>query len=204
MPTPPLPKEKVELVHHEEKLQGYFRMGRYFFRHTLHQGGQSDVISREVFERGQAAGALLYDPMPDEVVLIRQFRAGAYVAGRHPWTWEIVAGIMEQAESAEDMIRREAIEESGLTVNAMMPIHNVLLTPGACSEAARMFLGRVDTTNAGGVFGLAAEGENILVKVVPFAEALGMLDRDEIDNAVTVICLQWLALHRDEVRKRWP
>ena len=136
-------------------------------------------------------------------MLIRQFRAGAYVAQRHPWTWEIVAGIMEDAESAEDMIRREAIEESGLTVEAMMPIHNVLLTPGACSEAARMYLGRVDTTNAGGVFGLLAEGENILVKVVSFAEARAMLDRDEIDNAVTVICLQWLALHCDEVRQRW-
>ncbi len=203
MTTPPLPDEKVELVGHEVAFQGYFRIGRYFFRHSLHQGGQSDVISREVFERGQAAGALLYDPKRDEVVLIRQFRAGAYVAGRHPWTWEIVAGIMENAESAEDMIRREAIEEAGLTVDAVMPIHNVLLTPGACSEAARMFLGRVDTTNAGGVFGLAAEGENILVKTVSFAEARGMLDRDEIDNAVTVICLQWLALHRDEVRKRW-
>ena len=203
MPTPPLPNEKVELVRHEVAFQGYFRIGRYFFRHSLHQGGQSEVISREVFERGQAAGALLYDPRRDEVVLIRQFRAGAYVAQRHPWTWEIVAGIMEDAESAEDMIRREAIEESGLTVEAMMPIHNVLLTPGACSEAARMYLGRVDTTNAGGVFGLLAEGENILVKVVSFAEARAMLDRDEIDNAVTVICLQWLALHCDEVRQRW-
>ncbi len=203
MTTPPLPNEKVELVRHEVAFQGYFRIGRYFFRHSLHQGGQSEIINREVFERGQAAGALLYDPRRDEVVLIRQFRAGAYVAGRHPWTWEIVAGIMEEAESAEAMIRREAIEEAGLTVDAMMPIHNVLLTPGACSEACRMFLGRVDTTNAGGVFGLVAEGENILVKAVPFAEALGMLDRDEIDNAVTVICLQWLALHRDEVRKRW-
>ena len=30
-----------------------------------------------------------------------------------------------------------------------------------------------------------------------------MLERDEIDNAVGVIALQWLALHRDEVRKRW-
>jgi ADP-ribose pyrophosphatase len=204
MPTPPLPTEKVELVRHEVAFQGYFRVGRYFFRHSLHQGGQSEVISREVFERGQAAGALLYDPRRDEVVLIRQFRAGAHVAGRHPWTWEIVAGIMEEAESAEDMIRREAIEEAGLTVvDAMMPIHNVLLTPGACSEACRMFLGRVDTTNAGGVFGLVAEGENILVKAIPFAEARAMLDRDEIDNAVTVICLQWLALHRDEVRTRW-
>ena len=104
-------------------------------------------------------------------MLIRQFRAGAYVAGRHPWTWEIVAGIIESAESAEDLIRREAIEEAGLEIGDVIPIHNVLLTPGACSEACRMFLGRVDTTNAGGVFGLESEGENILVKVLPFAEA---------------------------------
>ena len=43
---------------------------------------------------------LPYDPLRDEVVLIRQFRAGAYVAGRHPWTWEIVAGIIEHDEIA--------------------------------------------------------------------------------------------------------
>ena len=30
-----------------------------------------------------------------------------------------------------------------------------------------------------------------------------MLERNEVDNAVGVIALQWLALHRDEVRKRW-
>ena len=56
MATPPLPNETVELVDHEVAFQGYFRVGRYFFRHGLHQGGQSDVISREVFERGQAGG----------------------------------------------------------------------------------------------------------------------------------------------------
>ena len=53
------------------------------------------------------------------------------------------------------------------------------------------------------MFGLASEGEDILVKVMPFAEAHAMLERNEIDNAVGVIALQWLALHRDEVRKRW-
>ncbi|MFI5002166.1 MAG: NUDIX domain-containing protein [Reyranellales bacterium] len=203
MSKPRLPNETVELVKHEVAFQGYFRVGRYFFRHGLHQGGQSEVISREVFERGQAAGVLPYDPRRDEVILISQFRAGAYVAGRHPWTWEIVAGIIEDGETAEDMVRREAVEEAGLTVDALIPIQNVMLTPGACSEACRMFLGRADTSNAGGVFGLESEGENILVKVVPFADARAMLDGDDVGNAVTVIALQWLALHRDEVRERW-
>jgi len=53
------------------------------------------------------------------------------------------------------------------------------------------------------VFGLADEHEDILVKVMPFADAYAMVERNEVDNAVGVIALQWLALHRDEVRKRW-
>jgi ADP-ribose pyrophosphatase len=196
-------KETAELVRHEVAFQGYFKVGRYFFRHTLHNGGMSGVISREVFERGQAGGVLMYDPQRDEVVLIRQFRAGAYVAGHHPWTWEIVAGIIEDKETAEIMIRRETVEEAGLEVGELIPIHNVMLTPGACSEACQIFLGRIDSAKAGGVFGLAEEHEDILVKVLPFAEAYAMVERNEVDNAVGVIALQWLALHRDEVRKRW-
>jgi len=198
-----LPNKKVELVRQETAFQGYFKVVRYFFRYGLAQGGMSEVISREVFERGQAAAVLPYDPERDEVVLIRQFRAGAYVAGRHPYTWETVAGIIEQGETAEGMIRREVGEEAGLTVGDVLPIQSIMLTPGACSESCQVFVGRVDATKAGGVFGLASEGEDILVKVMTFADAYAMVERNEVDNAVGVIGLQWLALHREELRKRW-
>jgi ADP-ribose pyrophosphatase len=150
-----------------------------------------------------AAAVLPYDPRRDELILIRQFRAGAYVAGRHPWTWEIVAGIIEDGESPEVVVRREAVEEASLEVREVIPIHDVILSPGACSERCVIFLGHADTTNAGGIFGLESEGENILVKAVSFTEARTMLEHGEVDNAVAVIALQWLALHRDEVRARW-
>ncbi len=198
-----LPNETAELVRQELAFQGYFKVVRYFFRHGLHQGGQSKVISREVFERGQAAAVLPYDPVRDEVVLIRQFRAGSYVAGHHPFTWEIVAGIIEAGETAENLVRREAVEEAGLSVGDLVPIQNVMLTPGACSEACRIFLGRTDTTKAGGIFGLESEGENILVKAMSFAEAHALVERGEVDNAVSVIALLWLALHREEMRRHW-
>ena len=203
MAKPPPPDEKAELVDHVVAFEGYFKVGRYFFRHSLFQGGQSPIIRREVFERGHAAAVLPYDPLRDEVVLIRQFRAGSYVAGRHPWGWETVAGIIEEGETPEDVVRRESVEEAGLAIGDVIAIHNVIASPGAMSETCALFVGRTDTTNAGGVFGLESEGEDILVRVVPFTEARAMLDRGEIDNATAVIALQWLALHRDEVRNRW-
>jgi ADP-ribose pyrophosphatase len=198
-----LPKEKAELVRKETAFQGYFKVVRYFFRHTLHNGGISGEISREVFERGQAGAVLLYDPGRDEVVLIRQFRAGAYAAGHHPFTWELVAGIIEEGETPEVMIRREVVEEAGLTMGELELVQNIMLTPGACSESCHVFVGRVDSSKAGGVFGLESEGEDILVKVLPFSEAYALVERNEVDNAVGVIGLQWLALHREELRKRW-
>ncbi len=203
MAKPPPPDEKAELVDHVAAFQGYFKVGRYFFRHSLFQGGQSGVISREVFERGHAAGVLPYDPARDEVVLIRQFRAGSYVAGRHPWSWEVVAGIFEAGETPEELVRREAVEEAGVAIGDLLPIHDLMLSPGAMSESCAVFLGRVDALTAGGIFGLESEGENILVKALPFAEVRRMLDGGEIDNAVAVVALQWLALNRDEVRRRW-
>jgi ADP-ribose pyrophosphatase len=203
MPESALANESAEVVGHEVVFQGRFKIGRYLFRHGLYQGGQSAVLRREVFERGHAAAVLPYDPQRDEVVLIRQFRPGAYVAGRHAWVWEAVAGILADGESAQELARREAVEEANLEIGEMIAMHDVVVSPGACSETCATFLGRVDTSKAGGVFGLESEGENILVKVMPYTEARAMLDRDEIGNAIGVLALQWLALHRDEIRRRW-
>ena len=203
MVTVPIPGETAELIERTVPFQGHFRVARYVFRQQLYQGGWSEPFSREVFERGQAAGLLPYDPVRDEVVLIRQFRAGSYVAGRHPWSWEIVAGIIEEGESPEDLVRRETVEEANLKVGEIEFINSVMLTPGACSESCTIFAGRVDSSAAGGIFGLASENENILVKAIPFVEVRAMLDRAEIDNVIAVVALQWLALHRDSLRKRW-
>ncbi|KAK6020325.1 putative ADP-ribose pyrophosphatase, partial [Ostertagia ostertagi] len=203
MPTVPLPGEKAELIERTVAFQGYFRIARYLFRHSLYQGGQSGEVKREVFERGQVAAVLPYDPVRDEVVLIRQFRAGTFAANRHPWSWEIVAGVIEEGETPPDVARREATEEASVEILDLLPIHSVMLSPGACSEVCSSFIGRVDTTGVGGIFGLESENENILVKAMPFAEARALLDQDEVDNAVAVMALQWLALHRDEMRNRW-
>ncbi len=203
MPSIVLPGEKAELLERTVAFQGYFRLARYRFRHSLYRGGVSGAFDREVFERGQAAAVLPYDPIRDEVVLIRQFRAGTFAAGRHPWCWEIVAGMIEDDETPEDVARREAVEEAAVAILELVPLYSLVLSPGACSETCNIFLGRIEAAGVGGVHGLDTENEDILVKTMSFADALALLAHDEIDNSAAVIALQWLALHRDELRNRW-
>ena len=73
-------KNEIEILGKACVFDGYFRIDRYRLRHTLHQGGMSREIVREVFERGNAVGILPFDPDRDEVVMIEQFRIGAYAA----------------------------------------------------------------------------------------------------------------------------
>jgi len=196
-------RDDVEILERTAVFQGYFRVDRYRLRHRLHAGGWSAPMSREVFERGHAVCVLPYDPGRDEVVLIEQFRVGAYAAGFDPWLIEIVAGIVDPGETATDVAHREMREEAGLAVAALMPICRYLVSPGGTSESVEIFCGRVDAGKAGGIFGLDQEHEDIRVMRVPAAEALGWLEAGRIVNAATVIALQWLALNREKIRIKY-
>jgi len=196
-------KNEIEILGKACVFDGYFRIDRYRLRHTLHQGGMSREIVREVFERGNAVGILPFDPDRDEVVMIEQFRIGAYAAGADPWLTEIVAGIIEQGESAEQVARREIAEETGLKVGDLWPMVRYLSSPGGASEKVELFLGRVDARGAGGVHGLEFEEEDIRVFPLPYADAAAMVEEGKIGNAMTLIALQWLMLHRHEVMRAW-
>jgi ADP-ribose pyrophosphatase len=193
----------VEILARETCFQGYFRIDRYRLRHRLFDGGWSSEMTREVFERGHAVGVLPYDPESDSVVLTEQFRVGALAAGFVNWQIEIVAGIIDEGETPEEVARRETTEEAGCVVRELLPICSYLVSPGGTSESVTLFCARVDSTGVGGIHGLAHENEDIKVTVVPWTEARRMLDGGQISNAVSIIALQWLALNRDTVRRRW-
>lgn len=194
----------IDILHRETVFQGYFRVDRYRLRHGLHKGGMGAPILREVFERGHAAAVLLLDPLRWEVVLLEQFRIGAHAAGlADAWLTEIVAGIIHDGESAEEVARREAREETGLDVEALWPIAEYIVSPGGASETVSLFLGRVDARDCEGIHGLDEEHEDIRVFAMPVDEAISLLDSGKANNALMLIALQWLALNKEEVRRRW-
>ena len=148
-------RSDVGVIERETVFQGYFRVDRFRLRHKLFAGGWSSEMSREVFERGHAVTVLPYDPARDEVVLIEQFRPGAFAAGKNPWLIECVAGIIEDGEMPEDVAYREIVEETGLSVSDQWHMLGMFVSPGAVTEFIELYLGRVDARDAGGVHGLA-------------------------------------------------
>ena len=196
-------KNDVEIIARETLYSGFFSMDLYRFRHRLFNGEMSGEIKREIFERGHAAVLLPFDPVRDEVVLVEQIRIAAYDVSESPWLLEMVAGMIEQGESVEDVARREALEEAGLVVGRTKPVLSYLASPGGTSERLSIMVGEVDATTAEGIHGLADENEDIRVHVVSREQAYQWVEEGKIDNAASVIALQWLQLHYQTLRNEW-
>ncbi|RWT29594.1 ADP-ribose diphosphatase [Enterobacter cloacae] len=196
-------KNDVEIIARETLYSGFFSMELYRFRHRLFNGEMSGEIRREIFERGHAAVLLPFDPVRDEVVLVEQIRIAAYDVSESPWLLEMVAGMIEEGESVEDVARREALEEAGLIVGRTKPVLSYLASPGGTSERLSIMVGEVDATTADGIHGLADENEDIRVHVVSREQAYQWVEEGKIDNAASVIALQWLQMHYQTLRNEW-
>ncbi len=196
-------RDDVEVLARRPVWQGFFRMDVLRLRHRLFAGGWSKEMQRELFVRDPAVVMLPYDPIRDQVVCVEQFRIGAVDLPQSPWLLELVAGIIEDGESPEQVARREAHEEAGLEVGALEFICRYQVSPGGSTEEILLFCGCVDATRAGGLHGLDSEHEDIRVHVLDFAAAQAALEAGEVRNAAGIIGLQWLALNRDDLRRRW-
>lgn len=204
--------DDVEIESRETVFSGYFRVDQYRLRHRLFAGGWSDTAGREVFERGHAVAVILYDPDRDLLVLIEQFRIGAFAALRsephlagtmRPWLLEVVAGIIDAGESPEAVARREAIEEAGCEILELEPVSRFLLSPGVTSESLALYCGRVDARGVGGIHGLDHEHEDIRVFTAPVAEVFHWLDEGRFVNATALVAMLWFRLNHEDLRRRW-
>jgi len=135
-------------------------------------------------------------------VLIEQFRVGALGKASNPWLIELVAGLIDTDEQPEEVARREAIEEAGLELGELWPVTRYFPSPGGSDEQVHL-LSVGATARTPKVFGLAEEGEDIRVHVWTLQQALQAVRDGRIDNAASIIALQWLALNRDDVRGAW-
>ena len=144
-----------------------------------------------------------YDPLRDRVVLVRQFRPGALIAGSTGWELEPIAGICENGELPIHTVRREAMEEAGCRINTLEKICSYNVSPGCVQEPVSVFCGCVDSQSVLKVGGDASEHEETEVFVLTFDELQSDLLCGNFTYALTIIAAQWLLLNRDRLREKW-
>ncbi len=176
--------------------EGFLRVYRYVFEVEKHDGG-TDLLTREVMERGDAVAVLGYDERRDEVVLGNEFRPGVQVVGEYPYRDNLVAGAIDGEESAIAAAVREMREEADLELRDPIVIHQgAFVSSGGTSERIALVFGLVDTSHAGGVHGNSEEQEDILTVVLPAEVFIARVRAGEINDLKTLVAGYWFAEHR--------
>lgn len=181
---------KIELIKDKCLSDNYFILRNLTYDLTRRNG---EVVrhKREVYDRGNGATVLLYNPHKQSVVLIRQFRIATWVNGNPDGRLiETCAGLLDNDEP-EVCIRKEAIEETGFIVGEARKVFELYMSPGGVTEIVHFFVAEYsDAQRAGNGGGI--EDEEIEVLELPFSEALSMVQSGEIRDGKTVILLQYL------------
>jgi 8-oxo-dGTP pyrophosphatase MutT (NUDIX family) len=137
--------------------------------------------------RHRAIGVVPLDTELDRVLLVGQYR---YTLDRY--SWEVPEGGGRFGESPEEAARRELAEETGYAGGAWRELCRCDLSNSVTDETVVLF---VATDLVAGT--ATPEGtEKIEMRWVAFDEALAMIARGEITDAMTIIALQALALER--------
>ena len=188
-------KDRIKIRQSTVLSDDWASLTRYTFDYWRSDRRQ-DTQVREVYDRGESAAVLPFDPDRGTVLLTRQFRLPAWLnAGdSSAWMIEVCAGLLD-GDNAEEGIRREALEELGYQLHDLTLACRVYSSPGGIKERISHFLARYspqDRLTGGG--GEAHEGEDIDVLEMHFNEAFAMITSGEIMDAKTILLLQHLKL----------
>ncbi len=157
------------------------------------------IIQREVEDHGAAVAVLAYDPQRKTAILVRQFRAPPFLTSRQEDTLEVIAGIVDDSDSAASA-RREALEEAGLHLRSLERIGVVWTMPGVSTERMTLYLaayGPSDRIAQGG--GVATEHEDITVIEIELSALAALMESGELIDMKTLALTQALKLRRPEL-----
>jgi nudix-type nucleoside diphosphatase (YffH/AdpP family) len=190
-----MPEDTVRIVRTDLLSDNYYPLKNVTYEQRRADGSW-DRQTREVYDSASGAAALLYNPRRGTVLLTRQFRAGARLAGDDGFLLEAPAGVLDDA-SPEERIRAEIREELGYAVERVEKVLELFASPGSLTERVHYFLGDYDDAErCGPGGGKEDEGEHIEVVELPFAEALDMVACGKIRDVKTVVLLQYLKLRQ--------
>lgn len=174
----------------------YYILKKLTFDYKM-SNGHWVTQSREVYNRGDGAGILLYNKEKQTVILTKQFRMPTYMNGNKDGLLvEITAGMLD-LDNPVDCIIRETEEEVGYRVKDVKKIYEAYTSPGVMTEKMHFFIAEytqaMKVSNGGG---LESEHEDIEVLEIPFINAVNMLNNGEIHDMRTIVLLQYAQINK--------
>ena len=189
---------RVEIHSRRRVFDGFFKIEEAELAYERFDGSMTPPLKRLVFERGDSVAALVYHHEEDRLLFLRQFRYPTYEKGPG-WVTEVVAGMQEHGEPAEDALKREILEEIGYEVSHLEPIATFYVSPGGSSE--RIVLYYAEVTAAGKVAaggGLIEENEDIVTVSYSRAELVQAVAAGQIQDAKTLIGILWFQVRQSK------
>ncbi|WP_100615326.1 NUDIX domain-containing protein [Confluentibacter citreus] len=174
----------------------YYILKKITFDYRL-SNGTWVTQSREVYDRGDGAGILLYNKEKQTVILTKQFRMPTYMNdNKDGMLVEICAGMLDK-DHPEACIIRETEEEVGYRLEKVKKVFEAYSSPGVMTEKMYFFVGEyTDAMKVSSGGGLDSEHEDIEVLEIPFKKAVDMLNNGDIMDTRTIVLLQYAQIHK--------
>lgn len=194
--------QDVAVTDRRQPYANFFAVEEYDLSIRRFDGSMGPQVNRATFISGDAVTVLPYDPARDRVLLVEQFRAGPFARGdANPFSLEPIAGRIDAGETPEQAGRREAVEEAGLTLGAMLPVAGYYPSPSAKTEYLYSYIALTDLPDGvAGVFGVEGEAEDIRGHLITFDQLMDLLASGEVNNAPLILSTLWLQRERPRLR----
>lgn len=187
--------DKVRIVRQDLLSDNYFPLKNVTYEQRR-ADGRWQAQTHEVYDNASGVAVLLYNPRRGTILLTRQFRVGARLAGHDGFLLEVPAGMLDGADPAE-RIRAEIREETGYAIERVEKVLELFASPGSLTERVHYFVAAYDDADrCGDGGGKEDEGEDIEVVELPFDEALAQVASGGIVDAKTVVLLQYMRLRQ--------
>jgi len=191
-------RRRVEIRSQNRLLDDFFKVDEIFVAHEQYDGTMSKPQRRLNFERGDAVGVLLFNTDTRSVVLVEQFKVPTLIGRRRDdptttdgWIVEVMAGMINPGETAEQTAVRETLEETGYTIKDPELICKFLSSPGGTSERIFLYFATVsDSARPGKGGGL--KGEDVKVVQISVNDLIERLRNGLIEDPKLAIAAYWL------------